>query len=106
MCFIHIGIKKLNAFHFFIILEKIVNKQGSVGSSENSKSPLSVDVPISEKDIVKPMPICNDLVYNYPASTTDGGEMKRFLFNDFVAQAAVANAGILSITITVFDGAH
>merc|ERR1719322_1874651 len=63
-----------------------------MGSSENSKSPLSLDVPISEKDIVKPMPICNDLVYNYPASTTDGGEMKRFLFNDFVAQAAVANA--------------
>merc|ERR1719322_103266 len=63
-----------------------------MGSSENSKSPLSLDVPISEKDIVKPMPICNDLVYSYPASSADGGEMKRFLFNDFVAQAAVANA--------------
>ena len=49
------------------------------------------------------MPICNDLVYNYPASTTDGGEMKRFLFNDFVAQAAVANAGILSKSMTIFD---
>ena len=78
------------------ILEKLGNKQGSIGSSESSKSPLSVDVPMTEKDIVKPMPICNDLVFSYPPSTSDGGEMKRFLFNDFVAQAAVASAGILS----------
>ena len=74
-----------------------------MGSSESSKSPLIVDVPISEKDVVKPMPICNDLVYSYPAATSDGGEMKRFLFNDFVAQAAVANAGIFFKTITIYD---
>ena len=74
-------------------IEKQGNKQGSVSSSESSKSPVNMDNAGSEKDIVKPMPICNDLVYSYPSSATDSGEMKRFLFNDFVAQAAAANAG-------------
>ena len=76
-----------------IFADKLATKQGSVGSSENSKSPLNVDGIVPEKDIVKPMPPSNELVYSYPSSTTDSGEMKRFLFNDFVAQAAVANAG-------------
>ena len=46
-----------------------------------------------EKDTAKSMPHSNELVYSYSSPTTDSGEMKRFLFNDFVAQAAVANAG-------------
>ena len=94
--------RKIEYFSIVVtILEKIGNEHGSMGSSESSKSPLNVDVPISEKDVVKPMPICNDLVYSYPAATSDGGEMKRFLFNDFVAQAAVASAGTLSKTVTI-----
>ena len=79
-----------------LFVDKLANKQGSVGSSENSKSPINVDGIVPEKDIVKAMPHSNELVYSYPSSTTDSGEMKRFLFNDFVAQAAVANAGKIS----------
>ena len=85
---------------FFLLLDKLANKQGSVGSSEHSKSPINVDGIMPEKDIVKAMPHSNELVYSYPSSTTDSGEMKRFLFNDFVAQAAVANAGKISSCFT------
>ena len=63
----------------FLLLDKLANKQGSVGSSENSKSPINVDGIMPEKDIVKAMPHSNELVYSYPSSTTDSGEMKRFL---------------------------
>ena len=52
-----------------------------------------MDISNGEKSIIKPTTGCNELLYNYQ-SPSDNGEMKRFLFNDFVAQAAVANAGI------------
>ena len=47
-----------------------------------------------EKNMVKSASGCNEISYNYPPSS-DNGEMKRLFFNDFVAQAAVANAGNL-----------
>ena len=56
-----------------------------------------MDISNGEKSIIKPTTGCNELLYNYQ-SPSDSGEMKRFLFNDFVAQAAAANAGTKSKT--------
>jgi hypothetical protein len=82
---------KLNIIH----IDKPEDKEEISTSSEPSKSPPHMDISNGEKSIIKPTAAgCNELIYNYQ-SPTDNGEMKRFLFNDFVAQAAVANAGIV-----------
>ena len=77
-----------------IHVDKRDDKEETSTSSETSKSPPNMDISSNgEKSIIKPIAAeCNEFMYNYQ-SPTDSGEMKRFLFNDFVAQAAVANAG-------------
>ena len=80
---------------YIINIDKPEDKEEISTSSETSKSPTHMDISNGEKSIIKPIAAsCNELMYNYQ-SPTDSGEMKRFLFNDFVAQAAVANAGII-----------
>ena len=76
------------------ITDKHEDKEEASNSSETSKSPPRIEIPNGEKTVRKPSSGCNELLYNYQ-SPTDNGEMKRFLFNDFVAHAAVANAGII-----------
>ena len=77
----------------YLFLDKKGDKEVDSLSSASSKSPLTSEVINIDQDIGSSSSGAGKaMMYKYSANTNDG-EMKRFFFNDLVAQAAVANAG-------------
>ena len=74
------------------MLDKPEDPEASRSSSEGCQSSPKTKQNITQKNDSKSVTGCDEAKYIYPSSSDDG-EMKRMFFNDFVAQAAVANAG-------------
>ena len=77
----------------YLFLDKKGDKEVDSLSSASSKSPLTSEVINMDQDVGSSSSEAGKaMMYKYSTNTNDG-EMKRFFFNDLVAQAAAANAG-------------
>ena len=77
----------------YLFLDKKGDKEIDCLSSASSKSPLTSEVINMDQDVGSSSSGTGKaMMYKYSPNTNDG-EMKRFFFNDLVAQAAAANAG-------------
>ena len=77
----------------YLVLDKKGDKEVDSLSSASSKSPLTSEAIKIDQDVGSSSSGAGSaMLYKYSTHTNDG-EMKRFFFNDLVAQAAAANAG-------------